>query len=64
MDHKIQEAANVPNQTFSPDQVRNIAFIQELEDFALNSTLSILSDSTLWYISPNAMPLVKLRTFD
>jgi hypothetical protein len=48
MDNKIQLLSNKTTQTAAPDQVRNISFMQDIEDFALNSTLSLLSDTTLW----------------
>jgi hypothetical protein len=51
MNQKITEEADVQNQTYAPEQIRNISFAQDIEDFALNSSLSILSDVTLWYVT-------------
>lgn len=35
--------------SLTPSQVRNITLAQDIENFVLNSSLSMLSDSTLWY---------------
>jgi len=50
MDQRIENAAGT-NSTASLDQVRNISFARDIEDFAMNSTLSLLSDVTFWYFS-------------
>jgi hypothetical protein len=51
MNQRIMKEINKGNQTYSEDSVRNISFAQNIEDFALNSSLSLLSDATLWYVS-------------
>jgi hypothetical protein len=50
MNQRIMEDADVQNQTYAAEQVRNISFARDIEDFALNSSLSLLSDVTLWYV--------------
>jgi len=51
MDQKINAAAGYGSNIASVDQARDISFVKDVEDLALNSTLSLLSDITLWYVS-------------
>jgi hypothetical protein len=49
MGQRIAAAANVSSQDSGSQGVRNISFSEEIEEFALNSSLSILNDPTLGY---------------
>jgi hypothetical protein len=51
MDQKINAAAMRASNTDYMDKVRDISFVKDIEDLALNSILSLLSDVTLWYVS-------------
>jgi hypothetical protein len=46
----INSGANISPDNLKPSQTRNVTLARDIENFVLNSSLSMLSDSTLWYV--------------
>ena len=57
MSQRIGSLAGSDGQVVGPENVRNSSLAEEIEEFALNSSLSMMNDQTLRYVLVKLAPI-------